>query len=122
MAFGDTLRALIEERGLTQKELAERFHVAPSTMGCYVQGLREPDFATLLRLADYFGVSADYLLGHPTGKAAFRQEEELLRIFRATTPVQQEIYLDQGKSFLRANEKETASYSAPTSGAEGRAG
>ena len=47
MSFGNNLRALIEERGMTQKELAIQLNIAPSTMGCYVQNTREPDFDTL---------------------------------------------------------------------------
>lgn len=101
MSFGDNLRALIEERGMTQKELARQFNLAPSTLGCYVQNTREPDFATLMMFADYFGVSADYLLGHSTGDSPQEQEEELLRVFRTLTSEQRALYLEQGKAFLR---------------------
>ena len=47
MSFGENLRSLIEERDMTQKELAIQLNIAPSTMGSYVQNTREPDFATL---------------------------------------------------------------------------
>ena len=47
MSFGDNLRTLIEERNLTQKELAKQLNIAPSTMGSYVQNTREPDFCLL---------------------------------------------------------------------------
>ena len=33
MSFGDNLRALIEERDITQKELAKKLNIAPSTLG-----------------------------------------------------------------------------------------
>ena len=42
--FGDNLRTLIEERDITQKELARQLNIAPSTLGSYVQNVREPDF------------------------------------------------------------------------------
>lgn len=45
MSFGENLRTLIEERDMTQKELAAKLNIAPSTMGSYVQNTREPDFA-----------------------------------------------------------------------------
>ena len=61
MSFGDNLRALIEERGITQKELARKLNIAPSTLGSYVQNVREPDFETLKTIAGYFDVSTDYL-------------------------------------------------------------
>ena len=42
MSFGENLRSLIEERNMTQKELAMQLNIAPSTMGSYVQNTREP--------------------------------------------------------------------------------
>lgn len=53
MNFGDRLRILIDERGITQKELASQLNIAPSTVSSYVQNTREPDFATLKSLAIY---------------------------------------------------------------------
>ena len=80
MMFSDILRLLIEERGLTQKQLAKDLHIAVSTLGGYVQGTSEPDFDTLRRLAEYFEVSADYLLDFRTGKGSSHGEDDLLRI------------------------------------------
>ncbi len=101
MTFSYILRLLIEERGLTQKQLAKDLHIAVSTLGGYVQGTSEPDFDTFRRIAEYFEVSADYLLDFRTGKAQSHSEDDLLRVFRALTPMQQEVYLEQGKVFLR---------------------
>ena len=78
MDFSDTLRMLIEEKDITQKELAKQLHLAPSTLGSYVQGSREPDFSTLKQIADYFEVSTDYLLGHYTASISSPLENELL--------------------------------------------
>lgn len=109
MTFSDILRLLIEERGLTQKRLAGDLHIAVSTLGGYVQGTSEPDFDTLKRLAEYFEVSADYLLDFRTGKAKSHREDDLLRVFRALTPQQQEIFLEQGKAVLRVCSKHSDS-------------
>lgn len=54
MSFGDNLRTLIEERNLTQKELAKQLNIAPSTMGSYVQNTREPDFSTFEAACEIF--------------------------------------------------------------------
>ena len=67
-SFSETLKALRKERGLTQKELAEKLStsidkIATSTIGMYEQGRREPDFDTLDLLADFFNVDTDFLLG-----------------------------------------------------------
>ena len=92
MNFSEKLRLLIDEENITQKQFANDLNIAPSTIGGYVQGISEPDFETLKRIALYFNVSADYLL-----------EEELLRVFRSMTIEQQQLYIEQGKVFVRAN-------------------
>ncbi len=101
MTFSDILRQLIEERGITQKQLARDMHLAVSTLGGYVQGTSEPDFDTLCTLSEYFGVSSDFLLGLPTARTKSFREEDLLRVYRGMTPIQQTVYLEQGKALLR---------------------
>ncbi len=103
MRFHEKLRLLIEERNMTQKQLAKDLNIAPSTMGGYVQGSSEPDFETLKKLADYFMVSTDYLLSMPTAPVRNPLEEELLRVFRALTDEQQFVFIEQGKAFIRMN-------------------
>lgn len=103
MNFSYKLRSLIEERNLTQKQVANDLNIAPSTMGGYVQGISEPDFATLKRLATYFEVTTDYLLNMHTNKTNNFLEDELLRVFRSMTSEQQSLYIEQGKVFVRAN-------------------
>ena len=122
MSFGERLRSLIDEQGLTQKELAGKLSIAPSTLSSYVQDAREPDFATLKALATFFGVSTDYLLEHSSAGADSRTENELLRIFRALVPEHQELYLEQGRAFIRVKAKKAgASSHSPAKGAD-RAG
>ena len=101
MSFGDNLRALIEERDITQKELAKKLNIAPSTLGSYVQNVREPDFATL----KIFDVSTDYLLDHSVKECSTRQENELLRVFRSLSEEQQYICIEQSKVFMLVNQK-----------------
>ena len=114
MPFCDTLRTLIDERGLTQKQLAQDLEIPVSTLGGYVQGTSEPDFETLKLFANYFNVSADYLLNLKIGNAQSHLENELLRIFRSLSTEQQELYLEQGKAFIRINAKEDVKSSKST--------
>ncbi len=100
MKFSDKLRMLIEERNLTQKQVALDLNVAASTMGGYVQGSSEPDFDTLVRIAEYFNVSTDYLLGRLSDGTADSSEEELLRVYRSMKSEYRPIYIKQGKSFI----------------------
>lgn len=57
------LKELRIERGIQQKDLAALLGIGANTLSQYENGKREPDNNTLVQLADYFGVSTDYLLG-----------------------------------------------------------
>ena len=57
------LKQLREDRRITQSELSKALKISPCTVGMWEQGRREPDYEMLKRIADYFNVSTDYLLG-----------------------------------------------------------
>lgn len=61
--FGKRLRILRENKGYNQEKLAKLCGLSTSTIGMYEQGRRQPDNDTLVKLADIFDVSIDYLLG-----------------------------------------------------------
>ena len=63
--FGEKLKKLRVSRNMTQDELGLIFepHLAQSTIGTYERGLRQPSLENLVRIAEYFNVSVDYLLG-----------------------------------------------------------
>lgn len=61
--IGERLAELREEQGLTQEDLAEQIPVGRSTIGSYETNNSQPSYAVLIELADFFGVSTDYLLG-----------------------------------------------------------
>lgn len=111
MEFGEVLRELLEERGISQKKMAEDLNMAVSTLGNYIRDNREPDFKTLKRMADYFQVSVDYLLDHPYQQTENHKQDHLLELFRIMTPQMQEIYLEQGKILVKHSlKKETISF------------
>jgi transcriptional regulator with XRE-family HTH domain len=57
------IKELRTERGITQADLAKILKISDRAVGHYENGDREPDYSTLLKIADYFDVSIDYLLG-----------------------------------------------------------
>ena len=59
----ERLKTLRKSKGLSMKELGSIFGLAESTISLYENGKRQPDKETILKFADYFGVSVDYLLG-----------------------------------------------------------
>lgn len=58
-----------EHKGLRQVDVAQSLGISASAYSSYEQGVREPDDATKRRLADYFSVSLDYLLGRTEHRA-----------------------------------------------------
>lgn len=63
MEFGKIIAALRNEKGVYQKELADYLKVSIGTISNYEQGIHNPDFETLCKLADFYDVSLDYMLG-----------------------------------------------------------
>lgn len=61
--FGTRLHTLRKERKLRQEDMAKQLGIARTTYAMYEQGNREPDYNTLIKLATFFEVSIDYLLG-----------------------------------------------------------
>lgn len=56
------LRKLREERNISQLKLALDLNMNQNTISRYETGMREADYQTLIKIADYFNVSIDYLL------------------------------------------------------------
>ncbi len=65
MNFANTLKKLREVNGITQEQLAEYLKVTRPTIAGYETKNRQPDFEKLIKIAEFFHVSVDYML---TGK------------------------------------------------------
>ena len=63
MEFGEFLAKLRKEKGYLQKEIAAYLNVTVATVSNYEKGVHTPDLNTLIKLADFYGVSLDYLVG-----------------------------------------------------------
>ena len=60
--FGNTLRELRIEKGISQRKLGEDLQVVNQTISFWETGSREPDIDTLLKIASYFQVPVGYLI------------------------------------------------------------
>ena len=58
------LRKLREESGISQKTLADAIGVSQQSINKYENHNIEPDIETLIRMAEFFNVSIDYIVGH----------------------------------------------------------
>ena len=110
MKLGDNLKKLLEQHDMTQKQLAKELDITPAALGNYIHNIREPDYDTLIRIADFFHVSIDFLLGHSIDSQITHEEEVLLHIFRSLSTDQKEFYLEQGKIFIKQNNKKISSH------------
>lgn len=63
MSFSETLKRLRLEKGLTQGDLAKYSGLKQSSIAMYETGKRNPKIDVLERLADFFNVDIDYLMG-----------------------------------------------------------
>ncbi len=103
MTFGSILKELLERHEITQKQLAEALNLAPTTIGNYIRGEREPDFEILKMLAAYFHVSTDYLLNFHTNVTQDHREDDLIYLFRSLPEEYKRIYLTQGKALVQSH-------------------
>lgn len=76
--IGDTLKRLRTKKGLTSEELCSKIGIKGGSYRNYERNDRKPDYDTLVKLADFYGVSTDYLLGRPTAQPPTDALERLL--------------------------------------------
>ncbi|NLI70057.1 MAG: helix-turn-helix transcriptional regulator [Firmicutes bacterium] len=81
--LGKRLKSLRENKGLTQRELAELVNLSQQTIGHYEVGRAKPDIETLQKFADIFNCSVDYILNRsddprpPAAPASYLQDAPL---------------------------------------------
>ena len=63
MKLAERLKELRKERSLRQEQAAVALDISMSSYCLYEQGKREPTASVLCRMADYYDVTTDYLLG-----------------------------------------------------------
>lgn len=73
---GGRLRSLRKQKGMTQKELAALLGVTDAAIGMWENEKRDPDYETLVRLAQIFNTSVDYLLGHTDNRQPISPRNE----------------------------------------------
>lgn len=110
MNFGQRLVRLRKEQKLTQAQLGSALNKNRSTIGGYESENKEPDFDTLVLIADFFNVSVDYLLGRTEyrpseNQAALRAglskyQQELIEISSALNEHHQIALLERAKTLL----------------------
>lgn len=67
MTLKENLKTLRKSEKLTQKELSEKLNISLRSYCAYEIGAVEPNIKTLIKFADFYNVSVDYLIGHRQG-------------------------------------------------------
>jgi transcriptional regulator with XRE-family HTH domain len=70
MSIDQMLNELRKSRGLSQQALCEKLNLSRGTYSLWETGKRRPELDSLIRLADFYGVSVDYILGREGVTAA----------------------------------------------------
>lgn len=89
----------------SQRDIAKVLNMTQPSYANYESGKTEPRISSLIKLADYYNVSLDYLVGRDfANQYAYLTENEknLLDIFREMTEDNQQVYYQEGKGILLA--------------------
>lgn len=90
--FQNIFKVLRTSRGFTQTEIAKAIGISRSTIGMYETGLREPDFETLEKIADFFNVDIDYLLGRTNKTTMLSETSKAYYLNPETAQMAQELF------------------------------
>ena len=74
--FSRIITLLRKEKGVTQKQAAEDLGVSQALLSHYEKGIRECGLEFVVRVADYYGVSCDYLLGRSADRTGLTMRME----------------------------------------------
>lgn len=80
MTFIDILNNLISDKGINRKQLTTELHIGANQIKYWENNGNIPDGTTLIKIADYFDVSVDYLLGKAEKKQVTPEEQPVTGI------------------------------------------
>lgn len=99
------LEKILKDNKITQKELAKEINLTPAGINNYIKGKTEPNIDTLIKIANYFNISLDYLVDRPySNDIGFitNDEKELLNNYKKLNKINKIKILAELKGFLIA--------------------
>lgn len=99
MSFSLRIKELREERGLSQVKLARALNVGTGSVGMWESTNEIPPVKKLLVIADYFGVSLDYLVGRSDVRVPADGQDGFFTEYCALSPAKREILNSLVKSW-----------------------
>ena len=97
--IGDKLKKLRQGKKLTQTEFADKIGISRGTYAHYEINKRHPDYQTLIKIAEFFDVSTDYLLGVTNNPSRDENKEQKLKEFleQPGVPYDENTYIPEEK-------------------------
>ena len=80
-SFPETLSVLRKQRNISQRAAAADLKISQALLSHYENGAREPGLAFVCRACDYYGVSADFLLGRTNEPDGVKSTADAARAF-----------------------------------------
>lgn len=82
--LSEKIKKLRENKNLQQKDLVDYLKIAKSTYSQYESGTRMPSLDIIMKIAEFYNVSIDYLLGHEvvaeeTAEYTFENKKEMIK-------------------------------------------
>lgn len=106
MTFGQILKSLREERDMKQEDICAALNIEQSTLSNYENDRRKPKLELAVKVADFFNVSLDYLLGRTERTLVGHDEEKFFFFFPVEHPPLSEVVW-QRKTNLENLSKQT---------------
>lgn len=118
MKANENLKNLRKEKKLSQKELSEILKISQSVICDYENNKVDPTTNVLLKYADFFGVSTDYLLGRENDEGNIitvapdlsSEEQRLLDYYRALPPELRAGVMSYTRTFFELDNKAKTKY------------
>lgn len=103
------IKSLRKAKKITQKQLGDVLGVAESTISMYESGNRQPDVDTMRKIADYFNVTIDYLIGGENISSSDKDEldKKIIKIFDSLSENDQAQVLDYARYLLMREKQDT---------------
>lgn len=99
--MGEKLRMLIAERGVSQKELAQKAGVTEAAISHYINGDRSPRGAILLNIANALGTTTDFLLSVSKSEKNNISENEIENCYKLLAKNINQVNFEQKQRFLK---------------------
>ncbi|MBS7175402.1 HTH-type transcriptional regulator immR [uncultured Ruminococcus sp.] len=80
MTLGERLRGLREDHDLRQIDVAQQIKVLQASLSNYELDINQPDLSTLVKLANFYHVNIDYLLGNTDVKTSWKDYTEQVKL------------------------------------------